>query len=44
MCHAILIGAMVSIWLYRPVGPRAHILSSVAHGNHAGVQQLAKGP
>jgi hypothetical protein len=26
------------------VGPRARSLSSAAHGNHAGVQQPAKGP
>jgi hypothetical protein len=26
------------------VGPRAHNFSSVAHGNHAGVQQLTNGP
>jgi hypothetical protein len=44
MRHAILIGALVGVWLQRPVGPRAHNLLSATHGNLAGVQQLAKGP
>jgi hypothetical protein len=44
MCHAILTGALVGVWLQCPVRPRARRLSSVAHGNHAGVQQPAKGP
>jgi hypothetical protein len=44
MCHAILIGALVSVWLQCPVGPRARSLLSTAHGNHAGVQQLTIGP
>jgi hypothetical protein len=41
MHHTILIGALVGIRLQRPVGPRAHNLSSAAHGNHAEVQQPA---
>jgi hypothetical protein len=44
MCHVILTGALVSVWLQCPVGPRARSLSSVAHGSHVGVQQPAKGP
>jgi hypothetical protein len=44
MCHAILTGALVSVRLQRPVGPRACSLSSAAHGNNVGVQQPAKGP
>jgi hypothetical protein len=44
MCHAILTGALVDVWLQRPVGPRARNLSSAAHGNHAGVQQSTKSP
>jgi hypothetical protein len=44
MCHAILTGALVDVWLQRPVGPRARSLSLVTHSNHAGVQQPAKGP
>jgi hypothetical protein len=44
MHHAILIGALVDVWLQRPVGPRVRSLSSAAHGNHAGVQQPAKVP
>ena len=44
MHRAILIGALVDVWLQRPVGPQVRSLSSAAHGNHAGVQQSAKGP
>jgi hypothetical protein len=44
MCHTILIGALVGIWLQCPVGPRARSLSLAAHGNHAGIQQPAIGP
>jgi hypothetical protein len=44
MRHVILIGALVGIQLQRLVGPRACSLSSAAHGNHAEVQQPAKGP
>jgi hypothetical protein len=44
MHHTILTGALVGVWLQRPVGPRACSLSLAAHGNHVGVQQLAKGP
>jgi hypothetical protein len=44
MRHAILIGALVDIRLQCPVVPRVCSLSSAAHGKHAGVQQLAKGP
>jgi hypothetical protein len=44
MRHTILIGALVSVRLQRPVGLQARSLSSAAHDNHAGVQQPAKGP
>jgi hypothetical protein len=44
MHHAILTGALVGVRLQCPVDPRACNLSSVAHGNHVGVQQSAKGP
>jgi hypothetical protein len=44
MCHTILIGALVGIWLQRPVGPRVRNLSSATHGNHTGVQQPTIGP
>jgi hypothetical protein len=44
MHHAILTGALVGVQLQRLVEPQAHSLSSAAHGNHAGVQQPAKGP
>jgi hypothetical protein len=44
MRHAILTGDLVGIRLQRLVGPRVCSLSSAAHGNHAGVQQPAKGP
>jgi hypothetical protein len=43
MRHSILTGALVSVWLQRPVGPRACSLSSTTHGNHVVVQQPAKG-
>jgi hypothetical protein len=43
MRHAILTGALVDVRLQRPVGPQACNLSSAVHGNHVGVQQLAKG-
>jgi hypothetical protein len=44
MCHTILTGALVGVWLQRPVGPRACSLLSAAHGNHVGVQQPSIGP
>jgi hypothetical protein len=44
MHHAVLTAALVGVRLQRPVGPRACSLSSVAHDNHARVQQPAKGP
>jgi hypothetical protein len=44
MRHAILTGALVGIWLQRPVVPRACSLLSVAHSNHARVHQPVKGP
>jgi hypothetical protein len=44
MHHAILIGALVSVRLQRPLGARVRSLSSAVQGNHAGVQQLAIGP
>jgi hypothetical protein len=44
MRHAILTGALVGVRLQWPLGPQARNLSSTAHGNHARVQQLAKGP
>jgi hypothetical protein len=37
-------GALVNVLHECRVGPQARILSSAAHGNHAGVQQPAKGP
>jgi hypothetical protein len=44
LCHGILKVALVNILPQCPVGPRACNLSLAAHGNHVGVQQLAKGP
>jgi hypothetical protein len=44
MRHTILTGALVGVRLQCPVVPRACSLLSAAHGNHAGLQQLAKGP
>jgi hypothetical protein len=44
MRHIILTGALVGVRLQRPVGPRARSFSSVAHGNHDGVQQPTKHP
>jgi hypothetical protein len=44
MRHNILAGAQVSIRLQCLVVPRVCSLLSAAHGNHAGVQQPAKGP
>jgi hypothetical protein len=42
--HGILKGALVGILPECPVGPWACSFSSAAHLNHAGVQQLTKGP
>jgi hypothetical protein len=44
MHGSILSGALVSVWLQRPVGQRACSLLSIAQSNHVGVQQSAKGP
>jgi hypothetical protein len=44
MCHAILTGALVSIWLQRLVVPQACSLPLATHGNHARIRQSAKGP
>jgi hypothetical protein len=43
MHHSILTGALVDVQLQRSVGLRARNLLLAAHGNHAGVQQLAIG-
>jgi hypothetical protein len=44
MCHAILTGPLVGVWLQLQVGPRACKLLLATHDNHARVQQPAKGP
>jgi hypothetical protein len=43
MHHAILTGALIGIRLQRLVVPCACSLLSAAHGNHVGIEQLAKG-